>query len=144
MLSVIFSYFEMIGKTLNLNSNPWKGAGLDFNWGFCDVYTAYKPDDGNYTDGKLPLVAALRDRGRNGMYHLARTKENLGIHNNPRISTEESFKEKVGSELVYGLNPHEMVCTIVNHFPGFVARLREESNTDLRSKFETFFDDYGK
>lgn len=141
MLSVIFSYFEMIGKTLNLKSQPRGTASLDFNHGFCDVYPAYKPANEDYTDDNLSFVVALRDRVRNGMYHLAWTKSNLVIHNAPHRS-EEFFVTQAGPRSVYYLNPHKMVRTIVNHFPGFVARLREESNTDMRSKFETFFDDY--
>ncbi len=141
MLSVIFSYFEMIGKTLNLNSRPRGTASRDFNHGFCDVYPSYKPTDDDYRDDNLTFVVALRDRVRNGMYHLAWTKHNFAIHNDPRIA-DELFVTQAGPQSVYYLNPHKMVRTIVDHFPSFVARLREESNADSRSKFETFFDDY--
>ncbi|MCB0202795.1 MAG: hypothetical protein KDI03_22215, partial [Anaerolineae bacterium] len=38
LISVVFPYFEMIGKTLNPGSKRVRTAGQDFNYGFCDVY----------------------------------------------------------------------------------------------------------
>ncbi len=34
LLAIGFSYFEMIGKTLNPKSSGKSGSGEDFNWGF--------------------------------------------------------------------------------------------------------------
>ncbi len=41
LLTVTFTYFEMIGKTLNQASRPRGTAGGHFNYGFCDVYPAF-------------------------------------------------------------------------------------------------------
>jgi len=38
LLTISFTYFEMIGKTLNPNSATSGTASEDFNVGFCDVY----------------------------------------------------------------------------------------------------------
>jgi hypothetical protein len=146
LISVAFSYFEMIGKSLNPNSKKRGTAGIDFNYGFCDVYEKYKPTDNDYKN--LPEVIEFRDRVRNGMYHLARTKKNLGIHNEDSISMKD-FDIKDNSDVIqvqriYWVNPHRMIHTIVDHFPTFIARLNDpNSHFDaMRDKFEEFFDEF--
>lgn len=158
MLAITFSYFEMIGKTLNPNSkNPnskrkgdkGNSAGIDFNYGFCDVYPEYRPPSRDYKDTNLPKVKVFRDRVRNGMYHLAYTKRNLLIHNCPRrISTKDFdvIEGTVGNQSIdlYCVNPHSVVRTIVDHFPKFIRRLQnpDKQYDDLRRRFVRFFDDF--
>jgi hypothetical protein len=48
LVAVAFSYFEMIGKTINPGSKKKDTANEDFNWGFCDVYPHLKPKNGKY------------------------------------------------------------------------------------------------
>jgi hypothetical protein len=147
LIAIAFSCFEMIGKTLNPKSAAKKGKPrLDFNFGFCDVYPEYVPSLGKYDDSDVPIVGAFRDRVRNGMYHLAYTKQNLIIHHNLNISAKD-FDVKPGSSGagdVYYLDPHLMVRTIVGHFPGFVQRLRDPDvrYDAMRKKFDEFFDDF--
>ena len=146
MIAVAFSYFEMIGKTLNPESRKSDTAGKDFNFGFCDVYKEYKPSSGDYDDCNLPVVKEFRNRIRNGMYHLAYTKHNLIIHHNHHISINDfDIKPRNGSAAeVYYLDPHLMVRTIVDHFPTFIQRLRDPDAQYeiMRQKFDEFFDDY--
>jgi hypothetical protein len=146
LIAIAFSYFEMIGKTLNLQSAKARPAGPDFNFGFCDVYPEYLPSSGKYADSDVPVVSAFRDRVRNGMYHLAYTKKNLLIHHNLAISTKD-FDVKPGPGGVgdvYFLDPHLMVRTIVDHFPNFVQSLRDPAPQYdmMRQKFDEFFDDF--
>jgi hypothetical protein len=144
MLSITFSYFEMIGKIINPKSAKSRTAGKDFNYGFCDVYTEYVSPSGSHKDEDMPIVREFRDRVRNGMYHLAYTKHNLFIHNKPEISKKDfDVKEENGFNIYY-MNPHSMVRTIVDHFPGFIKRLNNpDSQYDgLRDKFEEFFDEF--
>lgn len=103
LLAIVFSYFEMVGKTLNPVLGTTGTASETFNRGFCDVYTRYTPPNGCYAD-KLPspghsIPAPLnadigetreyRDRIRNGIYHLAYTKRGLIIHDDDSISVED-------------------------------------------------------
>lgn len=154
LISVIFSYFEMIGKTLNPKSNAWKSSSVDFNYGFCDVYPQYKPAGDDYSDPHVPDVREFRNRIRNGMYHLAYTKTGLWIHHNNAISAID-FDKKLPDELpeelglsgadpVYLMDPHLVTRTILDHFPGFLARLRHPDSGDLRAKFKEFFKDFHK
>jgi len=148
LISVAFSYFEMIGKTLNPNSAKSGTARKDFNFGFCDVFAEYIPSSGNYDDSSLPIVKEFRDRVRNGMYHLAYTKRNLLIHNDPNTSTKDfdTIQQTIGDKTiqVFCVNPHSMTRTIVAHFPTFIQRLNDTDTKydGLRQKFKEFFDDF--
>jgi len=145
LIAVIFTYFEMIGKTLNPKSRRSGTAAPDFNYGFCDVYPEYKPATGDYRDANLSEVKVFRDLIRNGMYHLAGTKINLFIHNNPNITKDFGVdKASLAEDPVYWMNPHRVTRTIVDHFPSFVAHLRnsEPEFDDMRRKFLEFFDTF--
>ena len=148
MIAVAFSYFEMIGKTLNPTSKPSGTAGEDFNWGFCDAYPAYG-SSGRYDDASVPVVKEFRNRVRNGMYHLAATKSDLLIHNSPeQISTKDFdvIRQTDDTRTVnyYCVNPHAMVRTVVDHFPTFIQRLLDPNpRYDLmRERFQEFFDHF--
>ena len=83
LLTATFSYFEMIGKILNPASGRRGTAGVDFNYGFCDVYPEFSKAGMDRSDAALPNVRQFRERVRNGIYHLGYTKSHLYIHNNP-------------------------------------------------------------
>lgn len=148
MMAIGFTYFEMLGKTLNPNSAKSRTAGEDFNSGFCDVYSEYTPTSSNYDDSNVPTVKEFRNRVRNGMYHLAYTKKNLLIRNDQNTSTKDFavIQHADGTENVdvFYVNPHSMVRTIVDHFPSFIDRLNNsDSQFDtMRRKFTEYFDDY--
>jgi len=145
LIAVIFTYFEMIGKSLNPESKRTKTASRDFNYGFCDVYPEYMPVTGVLRDAKIPQVKQFRDRVRNGKYHLAATKTDLVIHNDPKVSKDFMVGQKSrGADRRYYMNPHRVTRTIVRHFPSFIARLRNAKPEfdGLRGKFLEFFDEF--
>lgn len=146
LVALIFSYFEMIGKTMNPGSKKSRTAGDDFEAGFCDVYPQFKPTNGTYS----PQVAAFWDRIRNGVYHLGYTKKGLFIHHNNSISTSD-FDSKLASDLpkeagvsgnerVYLMDPHRATRTIIEHFATFISRLNQSAA--LQAKFKQFFDEF--
>lgn len=146
LISIIFPYFEMIGKTVNPDSKNSGTAGRDFKAGFCDVYPQFKTADGAYS----PEVSKFWDRIRNGVYHLGYTKKGLFIHHNNSISTSD-FDSKLASELpqeagvsgnerVYLMDPHRATRTIIEHFATFISQLNR--STALQTKFEKFFDEF--
>lgn len=158
VVAIAFSYFEMLGKTLNPAPPPTK-AGEDFNRGFADVYPSLKPLNNVYTD-KLPVatgpqaanpdvadIVAFRDRIRNGMYHLGYTKNGIWLHNDVgytkdfEITQEPDPDNPTQITARYRVNPHRMTRTLVDHFPGFVNRVRNNTN-NLQVKFLDFFDVY--
>jgi len=163
LLTVSCAYFEMIGKTRNAGSAASGTAREDFNVGFCDVYSRFKPANGIYTD-KFPVppgsphrtkappnpdiqtVIEFRDRTRNGLYHLGYRKNGLWIHNDN--GSTEDFEKRTEPDPAnpaltidkYRVNPHRLARTIVGHFPGFLARVRADPT--LKSKFVQFFDQF--
>jgi hypothetical protein len=142
LLAIVFTYFEMIGKTLNPASKSSGTANLDFNYGFCDVYPAFDLTNGDREDAALPDVREFRDRVRNGLYHLGYTKGNLFIHNEQ--SPDDFFIDRRGPKPVYLMNPHRVTRTIVAHFPSFMGRLRDPDQQfdDLRARFRRFFGEF--
>jgi hypothetical protein len=148
LISVIFSYFEMIGKTLNPKSTKWKSGKIDFKFGFCDVYPQYRDSTGKFSRE----VGQFQDRIRNGMYHLAYTKKGLLIHHDNALSLRD-FDTKLPSELpeelgvsgqVFLMDPHRVTRTLVKHFGDFMLRLRQPGSKgdEMRVKFEEFFDKF--
>jgi hypothetical protein len=146
VVSILTSYFEMIGKTLNPKSRKSGTAGEDFAAGFRDVYPnyTYKTDDGEVKeDIRLQEAWSLL---RNGIYHLGYTKRGVVLHNSPEV--EDDFGGLLipqGDNLyriTFGVNPHSLTRTLVNHFPRFVARLKDPAQVALRQKFEEFVDDF--
>lgn len=89
----------MIGKVLNPASRKSGTAGIDFNYGFCDVYpnlalcqpTAGTAED--YRNDTMPGVKKVRDLMRNGMYHLA----------SPRRTSSFIIRPNSG-EMIFKLN----------------------------------------
>jgi hypothetical protein len=139
LVAVVFSYFEMIGKTLNPNSQSSGTAGVDFNYGFCDVYPAFVPTPTkDLQDSAVPDVVAFRDRVRNGIYHLGYTKGNLFLWDEP--SQDDFVVDRSSADDKYRVNPHGTTRTIVDHFPTFLARVR--GSAPLRKRFERFFKEF--
>jgi hypothetical protein len=139
LLGTVFTYFEMIGKTLNPNSRASGTAGADFNFGFCDVYPAFAPAPGVDITGQDPVeVVEIRDRVRNGIYHLGYTKGNLFLWNPP--DGEDFVVDRTGQDARYYVNPHGTTRTIVEHFPGFMSRVRRSS--ELQGRFVRFFEEF--
>lgn len=143
LLSCSVSYFEMIGKTLNPLSKTKGTAAEDFNYGFCDVYPSFANPNGKYKDTDVPHAAQFRNRLRNGLYHLAYTKNQLWIHNDLSLTLDD-FHVTTHSPPEFLVNPHRMVRSLVDHFPSFVSRIRDVTETHLRGGFVQFFDDYHK
>lgn len=149
LVAIIFSYFEMIGKTLNPGSKKRYTASPDFKTGFCDVYPQFRSASGKPSSA----VSQFQDRIRNGMYHLAYTKRGLLLHHNNKISRRD-FDTKLASDLprevglsggdrVYLMDPHRATRTVIEHFGKFVSRLKSGPEAPaMQSKFLQFFDEF--
>ena len=92
------------------------------------------------------MVVAFRDRIRNGMYHLGYTKHGLWLHNDVGKDDFQVVQEPdptgTGAMIdLYHMNPHATIRTIINHFPGFIADLRDPAK-GLQPKFLQFFDQF--
>jgi hypothetical protein len=152
---IVTSYFEMVGKILNPNSNRWRTSDTDFNYGFCDAYPtlplaqAEPGETQDYKDETIPHVAKVRDMMRNGMYHLGFTKKNFEIHNSPtsphdfEVQPVTNYPSKpFGFADLYLMNPHQVTRTLVEHFGKFIDELRLPANAARQQKFLDFVDKF--
>ncbi len=153
LLYILTPYFEMVGKILNPDGKAWKTSPDDFNRGFCDIYPKLPisqriPGTTSFHDNAFPLVGQLRERMRNGLFHLGSPKRFFDIHNKDGYAHDFEV-QPVGSGpddpaplLLHLANPHRMTRTIVQHFGQFVERLRDPANEAMRDKFKEFADDF--
>jgi hypothetical protein len=150
LVSVITSYFEMVGKVLHPGSKKSRTSSIDFNYGFCDVYPeAVEPGVDGFDDQSVGEVAAIRNLMRNGIYHLGYPKLNLLLHTADTMPQDilvtpvyEKNEEGMAACIAYLVNPIKVTQTMVRHFDGFVLRLKDPKNSELRAKFEEFYDDF--
>lgn len=148
LLFILTSYFEMVGKILNPNSNRWRSGDTDFNMGFCDIYPhlpVSQPEGEShherYHDKTIPHVAKIRDLMRNGLFHLGFTKKNFLVHNSPNYSGDfehQPIGDPQGFGDVYLMNPHRATRSIVEHFGSFIDDLHDPANKARQDKFEEF------
>lgn len=141
LLGAVFSYFEMVGKILNPASSVRRTAGVDFNFGFCDVYPTFARGQAERSDTAVPDVAQFRNRVRNGIYHLGYTKSHLFIHNAPQEFPHDFTIDVRNGNRLYFVNPHSMTRTVVAHFPTLMQRLWDWTPAfdELRSQFVKFY-----
>ncbi len=134
VLSIAFSYFEMIGKFINgydkndLSKKHFvKGIYLVF-----PELENFSKQSGYNVDG---LLDALYLGARNGLYH--------GGLPDSRIVLSGECKHSIFYD--YGckkiiINPHLLIPKLVEHLKKYESDLRNPENKILRSNFEKRFD----
>jgi hypothetical protein len=72
------------------------------------------------------------------------TKKDVLIHNNSNISVKDFDVIQINGGVLYAVNPHSMIRTLVDHFPSFIDRLTDSDPQydELRARFERFFDEF--
>jgi len=130
LLSIVTSYFEMIGRYTEGYLGRDK-SGYYFKHGLKLVFR----------DMTLPdtedLLDALCDRVRNGLYHVGMTK--------PRVLLVDAA-DAIGSIGYHPVSDHIVIAPdilvddIKIHFASVARELRDQDNTTLRANFEARFD----
>jgi hypothetical protein len=135
LLTLLFAYFETIGKILN-PQGEYSTTAIDFDYGFRDVYSDSTTSSGNEYDPK-----EFYKRARNGLIPLGASQSGLWVHNE-RLLTDKDFdiiqkNPNDPSKLRYYINPHGVVRTVIDHFPTFIARLHnpDTRHDALRTRF---------
>jgi len=126
LLSVIFNYFEMIGKYKNPDVNKPREL---FYLGFEDVYPEYSNPN---------CAKNLYEEGRCGMYHSGITGKGIDISGGYQKSIIYEGKRN----LVH-INPHILVRDLIKHFSNYIDKLRNSKQSDsLIENFEKAFSKY--
>lgn len=124
LISVVFSYFEMVGQCkAPAGSTPSPTA--DFIRGFKAIYPATQLTDLE--------IKSVYDRVRCGMYHNGYTKRGVLIDS----TFTPTFSFNHGN---LHLNPHTLVRDIRTHFSDFIKALCAGNNHNDRTSFESLFD----
>jgi hypothetical protein len=143
VLMLATSYFEPIesyhtGKSSDHHSKAF------FRRGFLRVFPgllATLKNSGYPDEARLAgeIADEIYDHLRCGLFHEGGTKHKLIIRDDtaPLGFMLEQTSGHVGSIVI---NPRHFLAAVQLHLTTYVAQLRDSSQTDLRQKFETFFD----
>jgi hypothetical protein len=142
LMTLLFAYFETIGRILNEKPDSAGMSAADFDCGFRDIYPTVTSSAGVEFDPR-----EFYKRARNGLIPLGSTQQGIFLHNEQSISIQDfdviqKNPHNPASQKYY-VNPHGVVRTVVNHFPTLIARL---NNADaryeaLRAGFRAFVGD---
>lgn len=117
VLSVVFNYFELIGKYKNPNV---VGSKKLFCLGFEDVYPEYK---------STKCAENLYKEGRCGMYHSGITGKGIVISGGYKKTIIYDDKKNL-----ICINPHFLVRDLIKHFSIYINELRSSKANDLLIK----------
>lgn len=121
-LSVIFSYFEMIGKYYHGHCQDNLSKEF-FRKGFVLIYSQFSSQDVH--------LNTLYERCRSGLYHVGRTKSGLLISGGFRNAAE------IDSNGCWLLNPHIMTKDLIAHFGKYCELVKTDS--EIQANFEARF-----
>ncbi|MGI8615692.1 MAG: hypothetical protein ACR2L4_02760 [Actinomycetota bacterium] len=127
VLSIVASYFEMMGKHVA----GFEGVGQSqrhFLDGFSAVFSEVPPEVAERIGKRLYLGV------RNGMYHDAITAAGIALSGDTgdRVIYETAGVDGIVEVVV---NPGKLVARIAVHFSEYVARLLGEPESELRAAF---------
>jgi hypothetical protein len=129
VLSILFSYFEMIAKYQAGYAESGQSE-VFFGRGFLDVFRIH-PDPP--PDVKKQLIRKLYRDVRCGLYHNGLTGHGIALSGD--LSDPIAYVPPDGIMI----NPHLLVPGVEKHFLGYIRRLRDSRNVDLRLNFEKRF-----
>jgi len=128
VLSIVWSYFEMIAKFQDGYTNDGKSEEY-FSKGFDNVF----PNLSNPSpEIKERLLKKLYKDVRCGLYHAGITGPNIALSGDFNFSV--AFASPPDSVRI---NPHKLVPDLEQHFQSYIRQLRNHNNEDLRRNFET-------
>jgi hypothetical protein len=131
VLSIVFSYFEKIGKYENGYADKYESRPY-FKKGFYSVFPELEKQTPIVADELLNL---LYDSCRCGLYHGGITESRI------QITWATDFPIQFdGIQKIVIINPKLLIADLQRHLQEYVDKLRNPSNTQLRKNLETRFD----
>jgi len=140
-LDILFSYFEMIGKYEAGYSDKYESKS-HFMSGVYAVFPRLQMPLPPPVFGVVGVVRTIADEVldllyegvRCGLYH-------AGITNNRIVLTggeQHPLSFDIQNQMLV-INPHLLVSALKTHFAGYITRLRDSANEELRINFEKRF-----
>jgi hypothetical protein len=140
-LDIVFSYFEMIGKYEAGYVDKYESKCY-FKEGAYSVFPQLKLPTPPPAPGVQGVVRTIADEVldllywgvRCGLYH-------AGITNNKIILAGDEphpLAFDLQNQMLV-INPHLLVPALKTHFAGYISRLRDAANVELRANFEKRF-----
>ena len=128
VLSIVTSYFEMIGKHLEGFEEPVGESKAHFLVGFRDVFSERPPEE------TTRIGERLYEAVRCGLYHDAITGAGIAVsgRDDPRVLAELPDPDG-GVELM--LSPGGILDRVRLHFASYVGELLAEPESDKRERF---------
>jgi hypothetical protein len=130
LLSIVTSYFEMIGRYTDGYLGRDK-AGYYFKHGLKLVFRDMALPDSE------DLLNGLCDRVRNGLYHVGMTKARVLLVDAKTVPGSIGYN---AAEDLIAVAPDTLVNDLKIHFTAVAKELRDKKNTALRANFEARFD----
>jgi hypothetical protein len=130
VLYILLSYFEMTPKyeagDLSEDSGIWFKRGIK---------SVFPELAGAGQAAETSILSAMWKGARNELYHSAMTKKRVFVSGDANCLDFDAAKKRLV------VNPGAVARRTITHFNDYVARLRNPSNTTLRSNFEKKFND---
>lgn len=142
-LDIVFSYFELVGKYEAGYADLGRSEDF-FKEGVYSIFPALRSDSPDLEAAGVigdvrPVIDEVLDimysGVRCGIYHSGITDGRVVLTSDVRHPL--AFDPQSG---VLVINPHRLVPALKEHLQGYISRLREEANQDLRNNFESRFD----
>ena len=129
-LQILLSYFETIARYETGNNSKDQSRDL-FIQGVQSVF----PQVSNFPYAATRnFLNQLYGKARCGLYHMSMTGAGVAIG---RTHTAISFADNPPRIII---DPHELAPPLKKHLDGYVTRLNDTAQTDLRKAFERRFD----
>jgi hypothetical protein len=136
VLSTILSYFESIAK--HEAGYACKGESETyFKEGFKKVFPEL---DSFPSDAVGNLLDALYDWIRCGLYHTSFTQGRVMLTGDIKQPVWADVDQKTKMIIGLKVRPDLVVQRVLSHFQGYIARLKNPQNIELRLNFEKRFD----
>jgi hypothetical protein len=125
VLHICFSYFELVGSLVE----PKKNLTEKFKFGVREILPSVF--NGSADDEKL--LKCLHKGARCGLYHLGRTRSQVGLGGDNVLTYDAANNQVV-------INPSLLPIALKSHLEKFRLDLLNPANIALRQEFQTCFD----
>jgi len=144
VLMIVTSYFEAIACFLRGERSDHKSPEF-FSFGFSQVFPieADRLRKGGVQDPDLAvknIKCALYSEVRCGLFHEAMIRGLVVINTSSNAPFEYTVTKDTAATGQILVNPMLVLWGVMGHFSGYVKRLRDPAEIELRRNFECFWD----